>query len=321
MRRRNNTSTKKTFGLPLDADSTVIPTSLISWFDYIELKGLDEEGIFRVSGNAIFRQKYQQTLDSGGSINLSECDVHDVAALIKLYFRELPTPLFTYELYDCFIAAIVTKHDSSIQGVDIIRKVVGMLPPGHLCVLRKLMDFLRKVRSRSKYNKMSVENLATVFAPNLLKPPGGDMKVAVADYPFQISLLVTLIEDFDDIFETAEAERIRVAAKTKEKADKFKKMMEDKYSNGNMVSHLEGGSSVTSLSPEEIQQRMQAKYTKIKHMSDRFYQLQLESVSSEVFLRRLSERYEKIQLGEVLVEDIEKERNLTLRRWSAEKVK
>lgn len=35
----------------------------------------------------------------GESINLHSIDVHEVAGLIKMYFRELPTPLFTYELY------------------------------------------------------------------------------------------------------------------------------------------------------------------------------------------------------------------------------
>lgn len=32
-------------------------------------------------------------------------DPHVVAGLLKLYFRELPVPLLTFELYDCFLAA------------------------------------------------------------------------------------------------------------------------------------------------------------------------------------------------------------------------
>ncbi len=32
-------------------------------------------------------------------------DAHVIASLLKLWFRELPEPLLTYELYDCFIAA------------------------------------------------------------------------------------------------------------------------------------------------------------------------------------------------------------------------
>jgi hypothetical protein len=32
-------------------------------------------------------------------------DVHCVSSLIKMYFRELPNPLFTYQLYDRFIVS------------------------------------------------------------------------------------------------------------------------------------------------------------------------------------------------------------------------
>jgi len=318
MMRRKTTGRRRMFGIPLEAGSVVVPATLLAWFDCLGERGLDEEGIFRVSGNAITRQKLQQALDNGESIKLHETDVHDVAGLIKLYFRELPVPLLTYELYDCFIAAIVTKHSTSPLGVEIIRKVVYLLPPGHLCVLRKLMEFLRKVRSRCTYNKMSVENLATVFAPNLIKPPSGDMKITVADYPFQISLLVTLIDHFDDIFETVEAERIRVAAKTKEKSDKFKKMMEEKYCNENLVNGE--GSSSYNLPAEEIQKRMQAKYNKIRHMSDRFMALEQGDVPNEIFLQRISERFEKIQLGALMIHEIERDREESLRRLIEENI-
>ena len=30
-------------------------------------------------------------------------DIHCVSSLLKLYFRELPNPLFTYQLYDKFV--------------------------------------------------------------------------------------------------------------------------------------------------------------------------------------------------------------------------
>jgi hypothetical protein len=32
-------------------------------------------------------------------------DIHNIASLLKLYFRELPEPLLTFDLYDAFIAA------------------------------------------------------------------------------------------------------------------------------------------------------------------------------------------------------------------------
>jgi hypothetical protein len=35
-------------------------------------------------------------------------NVHTVAGLLKVFFRELPEPLLTFELYDAFLAAIST---------------------------------------------------------------------------------------------------------------------------------------------------------------------------------------------------------------------
>lgn len=50
--------------------------------------------------------------------------------------------------------------------------------------------------------------------------------------------------------------------------------------------------------------------------SDRFYELEQKEVPTEVFLQQLANKYEKIQTGDVLVDEIEKERNNTLRRLS-----
>lgn len=33
-------------------------------------------------------------------------DVHCVASLLKMYFRELPNPLLTYQLYQSFVVSI-----------------------------------------------------------------------------------------------------------------------------------------------------------------------------------------------------------------------
>lgn len=69
-------------------------------------KALDVVGIFRLSGSAVQIAEYRKILDKGGKIDLpQESDPHCVAGLLKLYLRELPEPLCTYDLYDQFIAA------------------------------------------------------------------------------------------------------------------------------------------------------------------------------------------------------------------------
>lgn len=34
-------------------------------------------------------------------------DIHCVSSLLKLYFRELPNPLLTYQLYDKFVVSFI----------------------------------------------------------------------------------------------------------------------------------------------------------------------------------------------------------------------
>jgi hypothetical protein len=56
-----------------------------------------------------------QRLDKGEDVDLSqELDPHAVAGLLKLYFRDLPEPLMTFELYPWFIASMSTPFPSFV---------------------------------------------------------------------------------------------------------------------------------------------------------------------------------------------------------------
>ena len=66
------------------------------------------QGIFRVGGGAAKLRKVRAVLD-GGKLNLLEYDaqddIHAVAGALKQYFRELPDPLLTFDLFDQWIIA------------------------------------------------------------------------------------------------------------------------------------------------------------------------------------------------------------------------
>jgi Rho GTPase-activating protein 32 len=55
-------------------------------------------------------------------------DIHSVASVLKLYFRELPNPLLTYQLYDQFIQAVQAADEMRLLR---IHHVVNQLPPPH----------------------------------------------------------------------------------------------------------------------------------------------------------------------------------------------
>ena len=42
-------------------------------------------------------------------------DIHSVSSLVKMYFRELPNPLLTYQLYDKFAVCVIGCSHFHVQ--------------------------------------------------------------------------------------------------------------------------------------------------------------------------------------------------------------
>lgn len=110
-------------------DGLQVPRILEKCCEVIELHGLDSMGIYRLSGTTSRVQRLKAKLDRGkllaiewecfeltvfavvdveGTDLLSEenlTDINDTAAVMKLWIRELPEPLLTWDLYQGFIEA------------------------------------------------------------------------------------------------------------------------------------------------------------------------------------------------------------------------
>ncbi|PRP78605.1 hypothetical protein PROFUN_13554 [Planoprotostelium fungivorum] len=155
----------------------VVMRKTTSWLDNY---GLDVEGIFRMSGVQSQLEDYKRMFDKGKVFEfgkpafardardtLPETDAHTVAGLFKLYLRELPEPLITYELYDDFIQmASEADHQKKVQRAI---ELVHQLPEVNRVVLRFISNFLSRVAKFSEINKMTPSNLAIVFSPNMLR--------------------------------------------------------------------------------------------------------------------------------------------------------
>lgn len=116
--------------------------------------------------------------DEGENVKLSldEVDVHSVASLLKQYLRELPECLIPYKFYQEFMNIAMkfqgTKSDGNkLELVDSLKTAVVDLPCDSYCVLKALCNFLRKVSNKTDINKMSPQNLARVFGPNIIRHP------------------------------------------------------------------------------------------------------------------------------------------------------
>ncbi|XP_056139271.1 rho GTPase-activating protein 32 [Lampris incognitus] len=147
-----------------------VPQVIRSCAEFIEKHGV-VDGIYRLSGISSNIQKLRHEFDSEQVPDLSRDvfrqDIHSVGSLCKLYFRELPNPLLTYQLYDRFSEAVSAATDE--ERLVKIHNVVQQLPPPHYRTLEFLMRHLSRLATFSPITNMHTKNLAIVWAPNLLR--------------------------------------------------------------------------------------------------------------------------------------------------------
>eukprot|EP01117_Protostelium_nocturnum_P005209 TRINITY_DN1894_c0_g1_i2.p1 TRINITY_DN1894_c0_g1~~TRINITY_DN1894_c0_g1_i2.p1 ORF type:complete len:462 (-),score=159.70 TRINITY_DN1894_c0_g1_i2:60-1445(-) len=184
-----------------DVHGEAIPIIVEQCIQYLEKDGYNQEGIFRLSGSSTEMERLKHLYMEGKTVDLKKeaREPNDVAGLLKLYFREMSDPLLTWELYECFLAAVGVP--SSDARNDCLRKVLDLLPFVNRLVLAKLMGLLHKVSLHSTTNKMNSHNLAIVFSPTLYRPKEETMEVVMQDASHAVSLIETFITNCEELFE------------------------------------------------------------------------------------------------------------------------
>ncbi|XP_035123619.1 rho GTPase-activating protein 22 isoform X7 [Callithrix jacchus] len=169
--------------------------------DFIRERGLTEEGLFRMPGQANLVRDLQDSFDCGEKpLFDSTTDVHTVASLLKLYLRELPEPVVPFARYEDFLscAQLLTKDEG--EGTLELAKQVSNLPQANYNLLRYICKFLDEVQAYSNVNKMSVQNLATVFGPNILRPQVEDPVTIMEGTSLIQHLMTVLIRKHSQFF-------------------------------------------------------------------------------------------------------------------------
>ncbi|CAK6439974.1 unnamed protein product [Pipistrellus nathusii] len=155
-----------------------VPYIVRQCVEEIERRGMEEVGIYRVSGVATDIQALKAAFDLNNkdvSVMMSEMDVNAIAGTLKLYFRELPEPLFTDEFYPSFAEGIALSDPVAKESCML--NLLLSLPEANLLTFLFLLDHLKRVAEKETVNKMSLHNLATVFGPTLLRPSEKESKL------------------------------------------------------------------------------------------------------------------------------------------------
>ncbi|KAM9781959.1 active breakpoint cluster region-related protein isoform X3 [Syngnathus typhle] len=148
-----------------------VPYIVRQCIEEVEKRGIDEVGIYRISGVATDIQNLKSAFDTNTKdilVMLSDMDINAIAGTLKLYFRELPEPLLTDRLYPAFMEGISLSDPAAKENC--MMHLLRSLPDPNLMTFLTLLEHLKRVAEKEPINKMSLHNLATVFGPTLLRP-------------------------------------------------------------------------------------------------------------------------------------------------------
>uniref|UniRef100_A0A8D2DGA5 Rho GTPase activating protein 4 n=1 Tax=Sciurus vulgaris TaxID=55149 RepID=A0A8D2DGA5_SCIVU len=157
-----------------------VPLVVESCIRFINLNGLQHEGIFRVSGAQPRISEIRDAFERGEDPLVEGCTAHDldsVAGVLKLYFRSLEPPLFPPDLFSELLAS--AELEAVAERVEPVSRLLARLPGPVLVVLRYLFAFLNHLAQYSDENMMDPYNLAVCFGPTLLPVPAGQDPVAL----------------------------------------------------------------------------------------------------------------------------------------------
>ncbi|XP_043930908.1 rho GTPase-activating protein 15 [Protopterus annectens] len=195
---------EQVFGCPLEIlcqrEGDTVPQIVKLCVAAVEKRGLDADGIYRVSGNLSIIQKLRFAVDHEEKLNLDDSqweDIHVVTGALKMFFRELPEPLFPYRFFEHFVEAI--KMQDYGARVQSFKNLLKKLPLSSHDTMKILFRHLRKVAAKSDVNLMTMQSLGIVFGPTLMRPEKetGNMAVYMI---YQNQIIELFLTEYPEIF-------------------------------------------------------------------------------------------------------------------------
>ncbi|VDK70855.1 unnamed protein product [Litomosoides sigmodontis] len=161
------------FGADLSSlvdNQEAVPVIVDKLFMTIEVKALFVEGIYRKSAAVAQVRNARRKIENAAkleTLSFDDLSTHVITTLVKSFFRELPEPLITYDLYENFLNA--SEVQESAERIRCLSVIVELLPKCNKSVLDRLLYHLARVANQESVNKMSAANLALIFAPCILR--------------------------------------------------------------------------------------------------------------------------------------------------------
>jgi len=158
----------------------------------------------------------KQLIDKGYEIDFNifkNCDCHVVSGLLKLWLKNLPTPLLTVEFYDNFIALSEKTEDA--EFLTYLSALIFKLPAENQALLQELLRFLYDMTQYEQETKMNAYNLATVIGPRIMLPKdSSDSMKQLSDVSKVIGIVKALIENYPNLFVDEPIKKAKPVVKT-----------------------------------------------------------------------------------------------------------
>jgi hypothetical protein len=100
-----------------DYERRQIPSVVTRCIEEVELRGMDIEGIYRKTGGNSQVKLIQEGFDRTEDYDISDpgLDITAVTSVLKQYFRRLPTPLLTFDVYDRILESICKFYRFEVE--------------------------------------------------------------------------------------------------------------------------------------------------------------------------------------------------------------
>ncbi|PHH64434.1 hypothetical protein CDD81_4655 [Ophiocordyceps australis] len=146
-----------------------IPTVVTRCIEEVELRGMQLEGIYRKTGGNSQVNMIKDGFDRSDNFDISDpdLDITAVTSVLKQYFRKLPTPLLTFDVYERILESNAVVDET--ERCEHLRRTFASMPRSHRDCLEFLVFHLSRVAQREHENLMSPKNLAVVFAPTIMR--------------------------------------------------------------------------------------------------------------------------------------------------------
>ncbi|XP_058169233.1 nuclear pore complex protein DDB_G0274915 [Anopheles ziemanni] len=147
---------------------------------FLEMEeNISQEGIFRKTGSVSRQNELKNLLVQSTPFSLDQGDytAHDCASVLKSFLADLSEPLLTELYYPAYCQVADLFHSKDAQLVrredrllNALQLLLLLLPEENNTLLRCIIELLNRTIQYEATNKMSAENLATLFTPHLICP-------------------------------------------------------------------------------------------------------------------------------------------------------